>query len=167
MVATLPLILIWDLQLPKAKKLSVAAVFAVGYIICGMGVARVVYTHKVFFETYDVTWWSAILGFWALLELTMGIVVACAPALKVFFTKIAAGTIPSRPSLKLRALSYDSEGNTGSGSTDLPQRFKDSKERKAGLYTQELASSDADMSTEDCKFHKDEQGSHEHTHDIV
>jgi hypothetical protein len=50
-----------------------------------MGIIRIVYSHRVFFESYDVTWEGPILLIWTHMELHLGIICACAPALKAFF----------------------------------------------------------------------------------
>lgn len=129
-VTTLPLIVIWDLRLPAAKKLGIAAIFAAGYVVCGMGLARVYYTHYIFFDTYDVTWWAAVLGIWTQAELNLGIIVACTPALKAFFNEVLTS--------KMVTDLYGSSRTLTSRRTGNDEKYTPSNQQRPGLYTQEL-----------------------------
>ncbi|KAJ5025968.1 hypothetical protein J3E73DRAFT_412380 [Bipolaris maydis] len=83
--AFLPTLLYWNLQIPKRQKIALGAVFASGYLVCIVCIARVFAIHRIFNnELYDSSWttWPAILL--AVLEIQLGVIVASAPALKVF-----------------------------------------------------------------------------------
>jgi hypothetical protein len=134
MVTTLPIFLVWNLQVNRAKKVRLVALFAVGYLVCGMGLARIVYTHKTFFSTYDFTWWAAVLGVWTQTELCTGIIVACSPTLKTFFKQSKAAVT-----------SYRSSAPSGKsmGSSNTP--MKGSRGGGVGLYTQQLDDLEGNM----------------------
>jgi hypothetical protein len=36
----------------------VSALFGLGYVVTGAGVARVYYTHKLFYTDGDLSWWQ-------------------------------------------------------------------------------------------------------------
>jgi len=84
-VTTLPLSMIWNMQLPPRKKWSVIAIFCAGYISCIMSILRIVFSAKLYFMTYDVTWEAPDCFLMAVLELNIGIICACIPAAKLFF----------------------------------------------------------------------------------
>ena len=69
--------------------------FAIGFFLCVAGVVRLVYVWRIFNDTYDATWvaWDAWL--WTNIEVVLGVIVASAPALKVFFKNILDGTYGS------------------------------------------------------------------------
>jgi hypothetical protein len=83
----LPLLLFWKLQLPVRQKIALAAIFGVGFFLCITGCLRMYYIHKIFFETYDVTWAAWDAWTWTVVEAHMGIICASAPALKVFMKR--------------------------------------------------------------------------------
>jgi hypothetical protein len=133
MVTTLPIFLVWNLQLNRAKKMRLVALFSAGYLVCGMGLARVIYTHKTFFSSVDFTWWAAVLGVWTQTELCTGIMVACAPALKTFFTQAKATAISYRSSAPLGSSAPSGKSNHSTGT-----ETKGSGSGGVGLYTQQL-----------------------------
>jgi hypothetical protein len=55
--------------------------------ICIVGIIRIVYTERVYFDTYDVSWASEPVWIWTAVELHGAVVCASAPALKVFFER--------------------------------------------------------------------------------
>jgi hypothetical protein len=80
----LPLLLFWKLQLPKKQKIALAAIFGVGFFLCITGILRMYYIHRVFYETYDVTWAAWEAWIWTVTEAHVAIICASAPALKTF-----------------------------------------------------------------------------------
>ena len=93
--ALLPSLLVARLQLPIRQKYAVAGLFAVGYIVVGMGVGRAVLLHETTLLTYDYTWSLWEVWIWSLLELWVGIYAASAPALKPFFKMFLIDPISS------------------------------------------------------------------------
>ncbi|KAI1141802.1 hypothetical protein F5Y05DRAFT_373835 [Hypoxylon sp. FL0543] len=77
-ILIVPLAAVSRLQLPVAKKLRAAAVFAVGAFACAASTVRLYYTVKLF-HTDDVTWAIAPVGQWTIAEFTTVFLVACFP----------------------------------------------------------------------------------------
>ena len=50
----------------------------------GSGIARTVFFFRLHAPPYDTTWIGYYIDAWAVIELQMGIICACAPALKAF-----------------------------------------------------------------------------------
>ncbi|KAJ6263723.1 hypothetical protein Dda_2293 [Drechslerella dactyloides] len=78
-IVILPIPIVWRLQLKKREKLLTLGLFGLGFFVCfasGMKVARL---HALAYDV-DTTW--QIENFqWTLVELNVGIICACAPAL--------------------------------------------------------------------------------------
>ncbi|XP_014551867.1 hypothetical protein COCVIDRAFT_30669 [Bipolaris victoriae FI3] len=91
--AFLPTLLYWNLQIPKRQKIALGAIFASGYIVCIVCIARIVAIYTIFNNAlYDSSWttWPALLL--AVLEVQLGAIVASAPALKVFAKHYFSGS---------------------------------------------------------------------------
>jgi hypothetical protein len=114
---------------------------------CAIGIVRTVYTHIVFFQTYDTTWVGPTLLIWATIELHLGIICACAPALKTFFTHYNINLLGSKfASLGLKS-------GSASSSSKLTYEERSAQSAKLGydgkgLYTQELSRIDEKGETE-------------------
>ncbi|KAF2837819.1 integral membrane protein, partial [Patellaria atrata CBS 101060] len=81
----LPIWFVWNLQLAKRQKIAVAGIFLVGFLTCIAGALRMYYIHRVYYETYDITWAAEEGWLWTMIESHLGIICASAPALKIFF----------------------------------------------------------------------------------
>ncbi|EUC48156.1 hypothetical protein COCMIDRAFT_88217 [Bipolaris oryzae ATCC 44560] len=91
--ACLPTLLYWNLQIPKRQKITLGTLFASGYVVCIVCIARVFAIHTIFNnELYDSSWttWPALLL--AVLEIQLGVIVSSAPALRVFAKHYFSGT---------------------------------------------------------------------------
>ncbi|KAM0815737.1 hypothetical protein AB5N19_01536 [Seiridium cardinale] len=82
LVYVLPMPTLWKLQLPLTQRISLMVLFGFGGIVVVAGCLRTYYTHHVELETYDVTWEGFYLWVWAAVEVNLGIICGCAPALK-------------------------------------------------------------------------------------
>ncbi|KAJ4384601.1 hypothetical protein N0V86_000201 [Didymella sp. IMI 355093] len=87
-VAFLPTMLFWNLQMPRRQKIALYSIFALGYTTVPLGAMRTYRSYQLFFTTYDVTWVGFDIWIWSLLELHIGAMCANAPALKIFFEKV-------------------------------------------------------------------------------
>lgn len=87
-VAILPTLLCWNLQIPRRQKIALYVIFALGYTSVAIGTMRTYQGYRLFFTTYDVTWVASDIWLWSLLELHIGSMCANAPALKIFFEKV-------------------------------------------------------------------------------
>ncbi|KAI0836355.1 hypothetical protein F5Y06DRAFT_298718 [Hypoxylon sp. FL0890] len=77
-ILIVPLAAVSRIQLPAAKKIRAAAVFAVGAFACAASSVRLYYTVKLF-HTDDLTWAIAPVGQWTIAEFTTVFLVACFP----------------------------------------------------------------------------------------
>ncbi|PVH95561.1 hypothetical protein DM02DRAFT_617820 [Periconia macrospinosa] len=99
-ICALPIFLVWNLQIPKRQKTALIALFGMGVITCICGVMRTYYAIYVYYFTYDITWYAYYGWIWTAVEADLGVVCACAPAMKVFF---------------LRYFTYSSQNRSGYG----------------------------------------------------
>jgi large subunit ribosomal protein L36e len=83
----IPLFCISTLQMPKSRKLGIAAVFAVGLFVCFTSVMRTPPSFNVI-GAKDLTWELIPLAFWADAEITAGIICGCMPVLPAFYRHI-------------------------------------------------------------------------------
>ncbi|KAI0532163.1 hypothetical protein GGR58DRAFT_192342 [Xylaria digitata] len=77
-ILLVPIIAIWQLQLPLKAKLGVATVFGIGILANVTSIVRLYYSVELT-RTIDVTWAIIPVAGWALGEFTSVIVVACCP----------------------------------------------------------------------------------------
>ncbi|KAJ5795064.1 hypothetical protein N7457_001663 [Penicillium paradoxum] len=81
-VTALPMPLIWRLKLPTRQRLAVISIFALGVIVNVAGSVRTVYVWKSMVIGYDPTWlgWPVLIA--AMVEISLGLICASAPALR-------------------------------------------------------------------------------------
>ncbi len=84
-ILLLPHLVIWRLQLPTAKKIGVSAIFAIGVLAVISAICRIPVAIR-FYESTDVTYDYSAVAFWALAELTCGIIILSAPSTPKFIT---------------------------------------------------------------------------------
>lgn len=154
---TLPLLLVWNLQLPRRQKLALYSLFALGFMydpqavtiscirltisssVVAAGIVRTILLNKVINGTYDPIWYLWVYYIWAVIELTLAIVAASAPALKPFLRRFLIDPITSRSGHGTPRYGYGytiSSGGYAKGSqagsrnsrVDSRQRFRDTKE---------------------------------------
>ncbi|KAI1747022.1 hypothetical protein F4782DRAFT_522775 [Xylaria castorea] len=77
-ILLVPIIAIWQLQLPLKAKLGIATVFGIGILANVTSIVRLYYSVELT-RTIDVTWAIIPVAGWALGEFTSVIVVACCP----------------------------------------------------------------------------------------
>ncbi|RFU23554.1 hypothetical protein B7463_g12784, partial [Scytalidium lignicola] len=75
-----PIPMVWNLQMPVAKRLSILSIFALGGFVCVAGVVRLVILSKMF-NSADLTWGMSQAFIWSSVEPNIGIVCACLPTL--------------------------------------------------------------------------------------
>ncbi|KAF2124732.1 hypothetical protein P153DRAFT_370646 [Dothidotthia symphoricarpi CBS 119687] len=87
MVGLLPVSLVWKIQISKRQKLALCGIFGVGVVTCVCGIMRTYYAIKVYYFSYDITWWGYHGWVWTSLEADLGVICASGPALKMFFLR--------------------------------------------------------------------------------
>lgn len=100
--AVLPSVLIMGLNLTPRKKVAVGALFAVGYIVVGLGIGRAIILNRVVMHDYDYTWLLWEMWVWSLCELWLGLLAASAPALKPFLKRFLVDPLSSAISTTAR-----------------------------------------------------------------
>ncbi|RMZ67700.1 integral membrane [Pyrenophora seminiperda CCB06] len=92
--ATLPVSIIWSLQMSQCTRISLMVVLSLGYLAVAMGVVKIAYLvtipkdHDAIFNQY--------VQFWGFLQLNVGIIAASIPTLKPLLRK-ATGTSHDSP----------------------------------------------------------------------
>jgi hypothetical protein len=111
----LPMGMLRHFDIPTRKKMALNAVFALGFLVVGAGIARTYYITQLG-RSYDITWVGYNVFIWADLELQLAIICASAPALRVLFRKYlsdpisrAVGSASSRSRSGLRSNNRDSK----------------------------------------------------------
>lgn len=79
----LPSSLLIKLQISRKQKLAFLSVFAVGLLVCIVGIIRIYYITNLYYHTYDVTWVAYHVFGATAVELLLAVICASAPALKV------------------------------------------------------------------------------------
>ncbi|MCJ1248191.1 hypothetical protein MMC30_005408 [Trapelia coarctata] len=85
-VIILPMPMLWALRLPVAKKLGLTAIFGIGVVICIISVIRVVTLAQI--NTTDFSYRLGQIGYWSVLEPTLGIISCCLPVLPPVLSKL-------------------------------------------------------------------------------
>ncbi|KAF2443184.1 hypothetical protein P171DRAFT_496523 [Karstenula rhodostoma CBS 690.94] len=86
-LCALPVLLIWNVKISKRQKAALCGIFGFGLLTCLCGVMRAYYAITVYYTTYDITWYAWYGWVWTALEAQLGVMCACAPALKGFFKR--------------------------------------------------------------------------------
>lgn len=114
----LPFFLVYNLDLPRRQKFALYGLFALGFLSVAAGTVRTVLLYEMLHGDFDFTrilWETWI---WGVIELSVAIWAASAPALKPFFKKYFVESIesiaknkgdavwfPSRPGSRFQAIS--------------------------------------------------------------
>jgi hypothetical protein len=111
-VCLIPMVLIMKLPLPRRQKVALFGLFSLGlmYVLLecasmetngcrtfSLAIFRSYYIFKVYYDSYDVTWWAGPAFLLAGIEASMGITCASMPALKFYFSAYFNETDSSRP----------------------------------------------------------------------
>ncbi|KAH8168406.1 integral membrane protein [Sarocladium implicatum] len=84
--ATLPVPIIWSLQMPKKTRVYLIGILSLGYLAVMIGIVKVV-CQNVFRGIYDQSFHNWI-QFWGFLQINVGIIAACAPTLRPLFSGV-------------------------------------------------------------------------------
>ncbi|KAK5945025.1 hypothetical protein PMZ80_002228 [Knufia obscura] len=87
----LPLALVVTLKIPRRQKIALYYLFGLGFLACGAAIARVTYLCRLLWKSWDFTWMVYDMWIWNVVELYIGIFVACAPSLKPLVRSIMGG----------------------------------------------------------------------------
>ncbi|KAL1633671.1 hypothetical protein SLS56_002819 [Neofusicoccum ribis] len=81
-VMALPIRLIWNLQMPRAEKLGIGALFCSGFICITVAILRVV---QIGVKANNSTPSSSWLALWAEVEAAIAVFIGCCPAFAAFY----------------------------------------------------------------------------------
>ncbi|KAI9681278.1 MAG: hypothetical protein M1817_002561 [Caeruleum heppii] len=79
-IITLPLPMVWRLQISTQQKLAVSGLFVLGAFVCVTSIIRIPKLNSLFTE--DPTWDGTTACIWTLVECNIGIVSACLPLMR-------------------------------------------------------------------------------------
>ncbi|RDW79980.1 hypothetical protein BP6252_04618 [Coleophoma cylindrospora] len=92
----LPIIQVYKLNLQRRTKLAVGVMFSVGIIFTAISVIRLVTLFQLgYANTTNPTWDYFLSGFWSQIELTVGIVCACLPSIRMLFVSVLTRSTPN------------------------------------------------------------------------
>ncbi|RMY26120.1 hypothetical protein D0867_00258 [Hortaea werneckii] len=80
-----PIPLVMRLNMRLKYRIGVSVLFGLGFIVIVAGIVRTYYIWKGLMDTYDETWYAYPLWIAAAVEIDVGVICACAPALKTLF----------------------------------------------------------------------------------
>ncbi|MCJ1265696.1 hypothetical protein MMC22_005576 [Lobaria immixta] len=95
-ILTIPLPLIWNLQMPLQQKIAVSGMFLLGALVCTISIARFVFFTRAgaaFDGAYDVTYKLAPTIYWTQMEGALAVVSACLPTLRPVFGDLSPASI--------------------------------------------------------------------------
>ncbi|KAF2399187.1 hypothetical protein EJ06DRAFT_75270 [Trichodelitschia bisporula] len=95
MVTTLPIPLVLRMKMAPSQRYAVAGLLALGYAVTAAGAIRTYYAWKVFYSTYDATWWQTPAFLACTIENDVAIICACVPALRPLLAPIFKGRFGS------------------------------------------------------------------------
>ena len=111
LVATLPVRVIWGLQIPKRQRVALLCILTIGWFVCVVSILRLHALVVLAAHPEDTTWYSSATAYWSSIEMNLAIVCASLPALKPLLVRIIPGF-------------SSHHGSRGYGSTALSGRHK-------------------------------------------
>ncbi|KAK3352234.1 hypothetical protein B0T25DRAFT_180132 [Lasiosphaeria hispida] len=110
LIFLLPIPIVLPLKLPRRQKAVVVGIFAIGFFICFVSLARlVILVQEKGAPDPDFTWNGTSLTYWTILEINTPIVVACIMTLKPLVSKFFPGLLEARRS----EVAGESEASSG------------------------------------------------------
>ncbi|KAL8832109.1 MAG: hypothetical protein Q9191_000466 [Dirinaria sp. TL-2023a] len=94
-ILALPIPCIWRMQMPISRKLGVCAIFLLGALTVGTGIAKLVIFYRVLgwlngINNYDITYEETPMVYWPMVESSLGIIGACLPLMRPLFAGAAS-----------------------------------------------------------------------------
>ena len=110
---TLPLCLVYSLQMGRRQKISLYFLFGVGFLVVAAGILRTIFVDFLVNKTYDTTWTYVDSTIWVTIELYVSIFCASVPSLKPFVKKFFIEPITQQSSSPNRRRSGYTFGSSG------------------------------------------------------
>ncbi|KAG4436210.1 hypothetical protein IFR05_008306 [Cadophora sp. M221] len=109
LLATLPVHVIWNLQINRRQKISLIGVLSLGYAAAGLGVIKAIQQVGLP-EDRDATWTQGV-QMWGYVQLNVSIIASCMPALRPLFSWLSDAVSPGHHTRG----NTDPQGNIRSG----------------------------------------------------
>lgn len=90
MIMAFPIKLIWNLQMPRAQKFSIMALFGLGFVCILFAIVRVVQIGVK--ANNSSTPSSSWLALWAVIECSIAVIIGCSPAFAALFRRAHSST---------------------------------------------------------------------------
>ncbi|KFY36023.1 hypothetical protein V494_05383 [Pseudogymnoascus sp. VKM F-4513 (FW-928)] len=87
-IATLPIYSVWKLQIDIRQKIALMVVLALGWFVCFVSILRLQALVVLYRHPEDTTWYSPETAYWSCIEVNVGIICACAPAIRPVLVRI-------------------------------------------------------------------------------
>ncbi|KAF1959237.1 hypothetical protein CC80DRAFT_585579 [Byssothecium circinans] len=121
----LPLWQVFQLKMSQKKKISVALMFLVGTFVTAMSIVRL-QSLISFANSQNPTWDQAGVSQWSTIEINVGIVCACMPALRIIFARVfpalLGSTAPATSNYYAKYGGHGLSGRSGNHSNAAPNR---------------------------------------------
>ncbi|KAH8730008.1 hypothetical protein GQ44DRAFT_673671 [Phaeosphaeriaceae sp. PMI808] len=80
-ILILPQRMIWQLQLPKKKKIGLCILFAIGIFACATSAVRLYYNIHLWKHQEDITYQLGYISYWGTAQIPAGFFIVCLPSL--------------------------------------------------------------------------------------
>ena len=166
LVYVLPMPTLVRLNLPWSQRIILLVVFGFGAVVVVAGIMRLYYVHLTVYETYDVTWVGYNLWIWTAVEVNLGIICGCVPALKPLAykarTKISSSNyMKTHSSSSRKSKSYNRSNVRSSRPLDIELEDETTMVSKQGINVEKTIEwSQSDSTEYDASFHKTKHADH-------
>lgn len=89
-ITMLPIIMMWNIQIQRSKKVTVMAVFLCRLVVCFAEIPRMIYLAR-YLQSSDKTWGNVNLSIWTQAVTHLSIITACIPCLQHFLASMRSG----------------------------------------------------------------------------
>ncbi|KAI0100100.1 hypothetical protein GGR51DRAFT_533813 [Nemania sp. FL0031] len=127
-IIILPIPLIWHLKLSKGRKIGISAIFLLGIVSIAASLTRLVLISQLVFTGFIPTADEILLVtleiYWAMVEVGIGILVACLPSLAILFKGLSWERVTNTARSLLRSSPRGSRSSqTGGNSVSLSRMY--------------------------------------------
>ncbi|KAJ8128577.1 hypothetical protein O1611_g5060 [Lasiodiplodia mahajangana] len=134
-IIILPIPLIWHLKLSKGRKIGISAIFLLGIVSIAASLTRLVLISQLVFTGFIPTADEILLVtleiYWAMVEVGIGILVACLPSLAILFKDLSWERVTNTARSLLRSSPRGSRSSQTGGNSISLSRMYDAEAGKA------------------------------------
>ncbi|GME64378.1 hypothetical protein GTA08_BOTSDO12914 [Neofusicoccum parvum] len=129
LITVLPIPIITRLQMPIQQRIGVMILLSLGFVVVVAGAIRTYYIWKGLIVSYDETWFTFPLWIAAAVEINLGVICACMPALRPFISRYIA---PAFSTASSRISSFISHGTRSSSRNRTSKSYRKFSNTGAG-----------------------------------